>query len=199
MGVFTRDATLKGARIGREKALRNYYENPNYCLNCGLIIDVRDNEQPAITRVRKFCNRSCAAKYNNRRTKKKPLVFCLYCGKKTHRRCKYCSVSCRNSSAYKLYIDRWLDGKESGNRGSIENNTLSPSNHVRRWMRETRGEKCEKCGWDKIHSVTRLVPVQIHHKDGNKENTVPDNIEFLCPNCHSLTENYCGLNVKSKV
>lgn len=34
--------------------------------------------------------------------------------------------------------------------------------------------------------------IQLHHIDGNRNNNSLDNLEMLCPNCHSQTENYCG-------
>ena len=42
--------------------------------------------------------------------------------------------------------------------------------------------------------VTGRVPVQIDHKDGDWMNHKKDNLEVLCPNCHSLTPTYMGLN-----
>lgn len=67
--MFTREATLKGAatsgKANRKHALLRYYENPNFCEQCGNVIQVKDNERPAETRRRKFCNRTCSASYNN--------------------------------------------------------------------------------------------------------------------------------------
>ena len=34
----------------------------------------------------------------------------------------------------------------------------------------------------------------VNHKDGNKANNKEDNLDLLCPNCHSLTKNYGSLN-----
>jgi len=34
----------------------------------------------------------------------------------------------------------------------------------------------------------------MHHKDGNRSNNKEDNLELLCPNCHSLTDNFGILN-----
>ena len=34
--------------------------------------------------------------------------------------------------------------------------------------------------------------IQLHHIDGNRDNNSLDNLQMLCPNCHSQTENYCG-------
>lgn len=38
------------------------------------------------------------------------------------------------------------------------------------------------------------IPIQLHHIDGNRKNNELFNLEILCPNCHALTENYCGKN-----
>jgi Zn finger protein HypA/HybF involved in hydrogenase expression len=50
--------------------------------------------------------------------------------------------------------------------------------------------KCDVCGistWQNKHIV-----LQLHHIDGNNTNNSIDNLQLLCPNCHSQTENYCG-------
>jgi len=53
-------------------------------------------------------------------------------------------------------------------------------------------EKCECCGL----SEWRNAPIahQLHHKDGNRNNNRLDNLELLCPNCHSQTETFTGRN-----
>lgn len=51
----------------RVNALISYYNNPNTCMHCGKIIEVKSNEKPSETRRRKFCANSCAAKYNNKK------------------------------------------------------------------------------------------------------------------------------------
>jgi hypothetical protein len=51
-----------------------------------------------------------------------------------------------------------------------------------------------KCGWGEVNKFTNKVPIEIEHKDGNCENNRLDNLELLCPNCHSLTSTYKGAN-----
>ena len=34
------------------------------------------------------------------------------------------------------------------------------------------------------------VPLQLDHKDGNKDNNNLKNLRLLCPNCHALTPQY---------
>ena len=36
------------------------------------------------------------------------------------------------------------------------------------------------------------IPLHLHHIDGDRWNNTIDNLEILCPNCHSLTDNFAG-------
>ena len=51
-------------------------------------------------------------------------------------------------------------------------------------------DACEICGWDKKPEGAKYTPCELHHKDGDKMNHSKDNLELICPNCHSLTVNY---------
>ena len=53
--------------------------------------------------------------------------------------------------------------------------------------------KCECCGlttW-----LDKPIPLELHHKDGDRYNNVLENFELLCPNCHAFTDSYRGKNV----
>lgn len=55
-----------------------------------------------------------------------------------------------------------------------------------------RGHRCECCQntiWN-----NQPIPLEIHHLDGNHLNNELNNLQLLCPNCHALTNNYCGKN-----
>jgi len=115
--------------------------------------------------------------------------MCKNCKSKLKRNSKqFCSHQCERDFQYKIYIENWLLGKEPGH------HKTAVSNHVKRWLIEKYGRKCQKCGWHKINPVTNKVPVQVNHKDGNWQNNRPENLELLCPNCHSLTPNFGALN-----
>ena len=53
--------------------------------------------------------------------------------------------------------------------------------------------KCERCNL--THWLNYPIPLELHHKDGNRHNNVLENYELLCPNCHALTDTYRGKNV----
>ena len=55
---------------------------------------------------------------------------------------------------------------------------------------------CESCGltlWQE-----KLIPLELHHINGNNKDNRLENILLLCPNCHALTDSYRGKNNKSK-
>ena len=56
-------------------------------------------------------------------------------------------------------------------------------------------EKCESCGLDKW--MERKIPLELHHKDGDRFNNKLENLQILCCNCHALTENYGVKNIKN--
>lgn len=41
----------------------------------------------------------------------------------------------------------------------------------------------------------KFLKLQIDHIDGDRTNNELDNLRFLCPNCHSQTDTYCGRNL----
>ena len=57
-------------------------------------------------------------------------------------------------------------------------------------------DKCEKCGWHEKPLGAEYSPCELHHKDGDSHNHRRENLEMVCPNCHSLTESYRAKNKK---
>lgn len=142
----------------------------------------------------KFCNRSCAATYNNskypKRVKKNSLENCMYCGKKLiWSQKKYCSVKHQKEYVLKEFIQDWLDNKVTGL------SSLGTLNHsLKRYLISIRGDKCEICGWAERNITTGKIPIVADHIDGNWKNNRPENIKLLCPNCDSLQPTYKALN-----
>ena len=48
--------------------------------------------------------------------------------------------------------------------------------------------KCDICGQSRW--LDGEIPLQLDHKDGDKENNSLSNLRLLCPNCHALTPQY---------
>ena len=118
--------------------------------------------------------------------------FCLNCGKKlTKRQTKYCSNTCQKEYEFQQRIIKWKNGQLSGYSGT----NISP--YVRRYMLEKNNYSCEICGWNKINPFSGNSPLEVHHKDGNFMNNKEENLQVLCPNCHSLTDTYKNMNKDS--
>lgn len=54
--------------------------------------------------------------------------------------------------------------------------------------------RCERCGLTEW--LGRPVPLELHHRDGDRTNNLLSNLELMCPNCHAQTDNYRGKNKK---
>ena len=118
--------------------------------------------------------------------------FCLNCNKELVKgQTKYCSNSCQKQYEYKQYIQDWKNGKKTGVVGTGISKT------IRRYLLEKNNFCCEKCGWGQINPFSGKSPLEIHHKDGDYTNNKEENLEVLCPNCHSLTDTYKNMNKDS--
>jgi hypothetical protein len=54
-------------------------------------------------------------------------------------------------------------------------------------------DKCGHCGLESSWNGKPLV-LTPNHKDGNSKDNRSENLELLCPNCHSQTETFAGRN-----
>jgi len=127
----------------------------------------------------------------NRGTAKKAL--CKNCGKEfiVYKGSMgiYCSHECQQEYQYKEWVKEWKSSNTDNSNGKYW-----LSERIRRYMLEKHNSKCEKCGWGEKNKYTGKTPLQIHHIDGNCLNNREENLQLLCPNCHSLTENFGSRN-----
>lgn len=173
----------------KQQRIKDYLENPNYCAQCGQPL-------PYEKRHNKFCNSSCSASYSNtrrERTKTKTKTFvCMNCGKINKiSKCsvrKFCNTKCQMEYQQNQYIQKWKKGEVDGLSGYQLNG------RIKKYMLEKAEYKCEICGWHEINPVTGKSPLEVHHIDGDYTNNIEENLQVLCPNCHSLTSTYKAIN-----
>ena len=116
---------------------------------------------------------------------------CESCGKEkvfdAHRKAnRYCSIQCQMDCRYKEYITEWLSGNVTGT------NKNGASKHIKRYILEKQNNRCAKCNIDSWNN--NPIVLELEHKDGNSQNNSLDNLECLCPNCHSQTPTYKNRN-----
>jgi ssDNA-binding Zn-finger/Zn-ribbon topoisomerase 1 len=56
--------------------------------------------------------------------------------------------------------------------------------------------KCEGCGINAWNE--KRIGLELNHIDGNNSNHRLENLEILCPNCHSQTDTFKSRNIKKK-
>lgn len=164
-----------------------YYENPKRCVHCSTPIEFSARDK------KKFCNHSCAAQHINKGRRKDPvdgkmryysedrLPNCLSCGKELHgKKTKFCDLQCQQDFRTKERMVEWQEGKHFENRV------------IRRFLEILHGYKCSVCGLSEWNE--KPITLEVEHKDGNSEDSSPENVCLICPNCHSQTDTYKGKN-----
>lgn len=63
---------------------------------------------------------------------------------------------------------------------------------IKKQFLQTKPYKCECCGISSWNG--KDLSLTVHHKDGDHCNNDFSNLQILCPNCHSQTENFCSKN-----
>ena len=61
-------------------------------------------------------------------------------------------------------------------------------------LKENKCEICNSSTW-----LGKPLKLELHHVDGNRNNNLIENIQLLCPNCHSYTDTYKGKNIQKAV
>lgn len=143
---------------------------------------------------------------------------CPKCNKEHNNTGRFCSRSCANSREWSTAINEQRSAKLIGrktNRGPqdvdkwkanikqawLDKYNATPFNELgmenrRRRVFEEQNYCCKKCGISEWFD--KPVALELEHKDGNNRNNTRENLEGLCPNCHSITDTWRGRNKPSK-
>lgn len=77
----------------------------------------------------------------------------------------------------------------------VEDSDYQSYKLARRLLKEgIKESKCEICGNTKW--LNKPIPLELHHINGDHKDNRLSNLQLLCPNCHALTDNYRGKNIK---
>lgn len=130
------------------------------CAECG----VEFNHISSRANKAKYCNPDC---YHKAMSKKgKTQYSCVHCGigflGALSQKRKFCSKSCVN----KAFKEIWKPDFSTVRKSMLLRGMLL---------------KCVRCGFDAEPKI-----LGVHHKDRNRKNNTLENLEVLCPNCHSL-------------
>ena len=194
--LIEEDVKDKVNKTLREKALRNYYDNPNYCHFCNNIIVVNKNDSVSNTRKKKFCNQECSLNYQHDnavvKAKRRELKVCKICGNKINsaNQSGLC-MSCLREEREKEKIRIW---KETGNTGCGTATTIR--NCIRDYIFEKQNKQCAVCHIDAIWNGKELHFI-LDHIDGDASNNFEDNLRLVCPNCDSQLDTYKSRNKNS--
>jgi hypothetical protein len=115
---------------------------------------------------------------------------CVVCSKESRFKYSklnlYCSQLCQLKKQRSDIIENWLSGGEK----SVWKYSIPA--WAKNYLIEQRGYACEICAISEYNNKPLML--QVDHINGDATNNFPDNLQLICPNCHSQTESYAGAN-----
>ena len=144
--------------------ITEYKRNPNTkCLICDKLVYKRPAEiKRNLGRV--FCGQVC---YGISCRKEKPCTVCgiLILASANKKTCsRKCANIHRTGIKYKINSPR---------------DKVKDQRSLKKRLLQQKGGVCERCSY----GISKIL--EVHHTDRNKKNNILENLELLCPNCHS--------------
>lgn len=153
------------------------------CPKCGIQFEVDTSGY-----VKTFCSRSCANSRSHSKEVKKKIS-------KTQRN----TWDSKDENAKQKTIEALRKGVKTIKENAKERLLVLSTEelgHLSRKQKvfEEQNESCSKCGikdW-----LGEKLTFELEHIDGDRNNNKRNNLEVLCPNCHSQTKTWRGRNGK---
>ena len=114
---------------------------------------------------------------------------CKHCSEETSNP-TFCSNKCQIDYQRKSKITKFLEGAYVGKKVQFRTGEWT-----RNLIINTYGEKCNCCGLSEWNN--KPIILEVNHIDGKAYNNIIENLELLCPNCHSQTETFRNKNNNS--
>jgi hypothetical protein len=153
---------LEKIKLRNYNNILEYNNNPNKCLCCNLDI-LHIIGKLAETKIKKFCNRSCAATYNNLK-RKRPVKI----------------------KEKKYVLEDCTKGELLQRRKNYTYCRIAICKHARNKLNKSNLLKvCSNCGYDKHVEACHVKSVSSFNNDVKiSEINSINNLIYLCPNCH---------------
>ena len=176
--------------IYKERRFGKIIAKSSICLQCKNIFTYKDYEKRS---EKRFCNTHCSSTYSSsigRKETNKKISLKLKGRPATSSSFKK-GFDSRRVTLTKEIRDKAIETKRFLREKRIQ--TLSyeelKSSEKLSFIKFEQSNKCDICRLDTWNKIS--LTLELHHKDGNKLNNTRENLQFLCPNCHSQTKTYC--------
>ena len=139
----------------------------------------------------RFCSKSCSRSFStkNKRHEINKKVSEKLTGRQLTQEHRDKLKLLWNDTSYKNYMRRKPQPIENL---LVENSSVSTQHIKRRILKENiRPYMCEECGITDTYNGKPIVH-QLHHINGNSKDHRLENLQLLCPSCHSQTDNWSG-------
>jgi hypothetical protein len=103
---------------------------------------------------------------------------------------KYCDVNCQHEYQSRKKREDFLEGKYVGH--LLQYRSVDWPRHL---LIEKFGYSCSACAISEWNG--KQITLEVNHIDGDALNNCLENLEFVCPNCHSQTDTFRAKNKNS--